>query len=512
MKKMCKRVWTLLLVLALCLPILTGCSGNGDSSGDRTQLVFYLAGGLVAGQNDAAVKEAIEEKFYKDTGIKIDLKVVLCQNADINTKIDLAIAGGDPIDAIFNYVGSTSGLDRFVNGDEYFTDLTALIDQYGGALKKNIPQLAFDTCTYDGKIFAIPEAAQENIYGILIRKDWLDDAGLEIPTTITEFETALAAFRDREKNIVPMVGFHWDMDRVVLAGAYDCVQASYFYLDENGTILPGFLHPNYKKVLETEYRWIQEGLWDVDNASRTESSCDNLFIGGRAGVYIQYPEITHLIEISRKCKAANPEAEFEVIGPLKGEDGAASFQKSNVSFAGCLIPASSKNAEIVVKYFDWLASDPANYELAKYGREGYEWVDTGDGLMGIPEGAQDVLLTGSLYSGCYCSLNFTTVSDRIMDTYTQQELQWIEDVRSFNTYSDAREGVFWPDQDSDLAIAYANASDVFRNDILSPARAGLVDTSLQFESAVQAFKMTNAEYLAWMNRYYQENKPDQGDK
>ncbi len=507
MAKGTRMLLLLLVVSMISAYVLAGCNNQQGADGEGIKIVFYRAGGLIAGQNDAAVKEAIEEKFYKDTGIKIDLEVKLCLNEDINTKLDLAIAGGEQIDAIFNYVGSTSGLDRFVNEDGYFTNLTDIVKKYGSALKEKIPQIAFDTCTYNGELFAIPCVRQENCYGILIRKDWLDDANLEIPTTIEEFETALAAFRDRDSKIVPMVGFHWDMDRVILPGAYNCVQASYFYQEEDGTLMPGFLNPNYKTVLETEYRWVKEGLWDVDNGSRTEASCDNLFIGGRAGVYIQYPEVTHLIEIARKCKAANPEAEFEIIGPLAGPDGYASFQKANAAFSGVLIPSTSKNAEIVVQYFNWLVSDPANYELAMYGRVGQEWVDSGEGLMGIPEGAEDILATSSLYSKAY-AYECVTVSDRIMDTYTEQELQWIKNVRSYPTHGDAREGMFWPDQDSEIARKYAQASDEFKNSILSPARNGLLDTSKKFDAAVESFIMANQEHLDWMNEYYQENKPE----
>ncbi len=510
MKKTGKRLLAALLLLVMCLPMMTGCDKKDVSGdGDATKLVIYYGGNKVVGANDAEVKAAIEEKFYQDTGNKIDLEVKVFQTSDLNTKVDLAIAGGEQIDGIISNVGSTTGLDRFVNENAFFTDLTPLIDEYGSALKEKVPQIAFDTVTSDGKIFAIPEIAYEGIYGILIRKDWLDDAGLPIPTTIEEFETALRAFRDRDSNIVPMVGYHWDMDRVILPGAYNCVQASYFYLDGNGNIMPGFLNPNYKTVLETEYNWIQEGLWDIDNASRTASSCDNLFISGRAGVYIQYPEIMAEIDIARKVKVADPDAELEVIGPLTGPDGYASFQKANACFGGVLVPATSENAALMVQYYNWLVSDPANYELAKYGREGYEWVDVGEGLRGLPEGAEDIIATSALYDGIFCTLDYTTVSDRLWDTYTEQELRWIDNVRhNYPLHGDAREGVFWPDQDSEMAKNYSTASDNFKNEILTPARNGLLNTSDKFDAAVESFKTANADYLAWMNEYYHEHKPE----
>lgn len=503
MKKMLKRVLSAIMAAACVCTCLAGCGKKVEES-SGTKVVIYCAGSKVSGANDAAVKKAIEKKFKEDTGNEINLEIKLFTNADFNTKVDLAIAGGDQIDGIVNYIGSSDALDRFISRNNFATDLTELVNEYGTHLKSVIPEIAFDHATYDGQLAAIPSVTQENAFGILIRTDWLKEANLEIPTTISEFETVMEAFKKRDGNVVPLVGYSWDLDRVILAGAYGTVSSSYYYLDDSGTLLPGFLNPKYKNVLSKCYEWVKSGWWDIDNASRTESSIDNLFVGGRAGIYVQYPEIYHLIEIARKCKQADSKATFEVIGPLEGPNGDKGVQKQNVAFSGMMVPKSSKNAELVVKYMDWMVSDVKNYELCAYGIEGTDWVDSGEGKRGLPDkNSTDVV---NMYSGCYAPIEFTNLSDRVWDTYSEQELGWIEAVRSYPTFSDAREGVFFPYLDNDMSSKYSSASTDFQTNTLSPARAGLKDTSKTFESAVEAFKLSNKDYLEWMNQYYKENK------
>lgn len=505
MKNLFMRVMSGVLAVVITALCLTAC-GGGSNSSSGTKLVIYCAGSKVVGANDATVKAAIEKKFKEDTGLEIDLDVKLFTNADFNTKVDLAIAAGDQIDGIVNYIGSSDGLDRFISRSNFAMDLTELIESNGQNLKSVIPQIAFDHATYDGGLAAIPSVTQENSFGILIRTDWLKDAGLEIPTTISEFENVMEAFKKREGNIVPLVGYSWDLDRVILPGAYGTVSSSMYYVNDEGIILPGYLDPEYKNVLSKCYEWVKNGWWDIDNASRTESSVDNLFVGGRAGIYVQYPEIYHLIEMARKCKLANPDATFEVIGPLEGPNGDKGVQKQNIAFSGMMIPKSSENAELLVKYMDWMVSDVANYELCTYGIEGTDWVDSGEGLRGVPESAAENLEAVNMYSGCYNLVEYSNLSERVWDTYTEQELGWIEAVRNFPTFADAREGVFFPELDNDMTQKYSSAKTDFQTNTLSPARAGLKDTAKTFDAAVEAFKISNKEYLDWMNKYYKDNK------
>lgn len=505
MKKLLRRAVCVLLAVVMATVCLTAC-GGGTGGDDANKVVIYCAGSKITGANDAAVKAAIEKKFKEDTGLDINLDVKLFTNADFNTKVDLAIAGGDQIDGIVNYIGSSDGLDRFVSRNNFAMDLTALVEEHGKNLKKVIPQIAFDHATYNGSLAAIPSVTQENAFGILIRTDWLKEAGLNIPKTIDEFEAVMDAFKKRDGNIVPLVGYSWDLDRVILPGAYGTVASSMYYLEDDGTILPAFLDPAYKNVLSKCYQWVKNGWWDIDNASRTESSVDNLFVGGRSGIYVQYPEIYHLIEIARKCKLANPNATFEVIGPLEGPDGKKGVQKQNVAFSGMMIPKSSQNAELLIKYMDWMVSDVANYELCTYGIEGTDWTDSGEGLRGVPESAADNIEAVNMYSGCYNLVEYSNLSERVWDTYTEQELGWIKAVRSFPTFADAREGVFFPDLDNDMTQKYSTARTTFQTETLSPARGGLKDTAQTFEAAVEAFKISNKEYLDWMNQYYKDNK------
>ena len=503
-----KKLACILFAAGISLSVLSGCQSKpGEKTpGEKTTLVFHLAGSLKEGKNDAAVKEAIEKKFEEDTGIAIDLQLKLHSNEDFNTKVNLAISSKEQMDGIINYIGSNDGLNQFMSKPGFAADLTALIEDHAPEMKKIIPQIAFDTVTVDGKVLALPGVEHEHQFGILIRKDWLDDAGLALPKTLEEFEAALRAFKTRGDKVVPLVGAPWDVDRVILPGAYGLNSYSQRTLDADGKLVPGYLAPGYKQVLIKEYDWVKEGLWDRDNSTRPTSSMDNLFIGGQSGVYVQWPEITHLIEIARKTKAADPDAELEIIGPLTGPDGKSGFAKQNMAFNGLLIPRSSKNAELVIKYVNWLCADQANYELAAYGIEGQDWVDKGDSLRAYPEGKEEEYLMQPPYSGAYKLLFNIKIADRVMTSYSEKERQWIENVRQYPAIADPSEGIFFPALDQDMKTKLDTQYNEFAGAVVSNAWAGMADPRDSFDGAVSVFRANAADYLAWLDEYYQAHK------
>ena len=79
------------LMIAVCL-CFTACGGGGGGGedGDARTLTIYRARstGMVDGTEDVAVKKAIEDKFYQDTGIKINLNVKMYSDDELNTKVD----------------------------------------------------------------------------------------------------------------------------------------------------------------------------------------------------------------------------------------------------------------------------------------------------------------------------------------------------------------------------------------------------------------------------------------
>ncbi len=87
-----------------------------------------------------------------------------------------------------------------------FLDLTDMIDQYAPNIKKMFeeePDTKRISVSSDGGIYSLPQVRPyrpESYAVMMINKAWLDKLGLEIPTTLDEFEQVLIAFRDGDPN------------------------------------------------------------------------------------------------------------------------------------------------------------------------------------------------------------------------------------------------------------------------------------------------------------------------
>ena len=108
-------------------------------------------------------------------------------------------------------------------------------------------------------------------------------------------------------------------------------------------------------------------------------------------MFILDPSVKHLISVARKCKSANKNAEFTVIGPLvrdETSDKKGFMTNTEATFAACIVK-SSKNAMKIIKFLNWVYKNPENYNLCRYGIEGKHWVNNGDGTYSYPEGKDE---------------------------------------------------------------------------------------------------------------------------
>lgn len=97
--------------------------------------------------------------------------------------------------------------------DGYILRLNDVIDQYTPHLKQYLnehPDIDMQIRTANGSYYAFPfiqgDDKLRTYQGPIIRKDWLDELGLDVPTTIDEWHTMLQAFKDK-KELTPRLLF-----------------------------------------------------------------------------------------------------------------------------------------------------------------------------------------------------------------------------------------------------------------------------------------------------------------
>ena len=109
------------------------------------------------------------------------------------------------------------------------------------------------------------------MWGLMIRQDLLDEAGLEVPVTIDDWTNMLRKFKEMGVKYPLLLNKsgYW-LSRNAFSSAWN-IDAKNFNLTEDGKVVYGPATPEYKEYLSTIAMWYKEGLINPDFATDTQS-------------------------------------------------------------------------------------------------------------------------------------------------------------------------------------------------------------------------------------------------
>lgn len=139
--------------------------------------------------------------------------------------------------------------------------------------------------TDDGRYFGFPmirgDEYLQTYIGPIVRKDWLDELGLEEPETIDEWTTMLRAFKEKKNVVAPLTITLNNMNGFgVFSGAYGTYHDLYV---QDGVVKYGPLDDSYKEYLKLLNDWYEEGLLDADFASVDGTTIQGNILNGISG-------------------------------------------------------------------------------------------------------------------------------------------------------------------------------------------------------------------------------------
>ena len=235
--------------------------------------------------------EATDTAALVEEATNVHLKVAWVTANEAQEKFGLMIASGDIPDMVYSGVNSyyTGGPIQAVK-DGLFLEMTDLIDQYMPnykAILDSNEQLKKDVTADDGKRYSLYSIYMDdnmnldtnlNFIGMAVRKDWLDEAGLEMPVTIEDWTEALTAFKDRGVEAPLMIGNNGRVQCGAFLSAYGVLEG--FYMDGD-TVKFGPAEPGYKEYLTQMKEWYNAGLLDQNfTANNAYALTDLENIGG----------------------------------------------------------------------------------------------------------------------------------------------------------------------------------------------------------------------------------------
>jgi len=322
-----------------------------------------------------------------NVGVTVDWTVV--SGMEMFTQFNLMAAGGDYCDMIEAAVECYSGGAIGALNDGVLTDLTDYIEE-------NAPDYlaahesrgsAKDILTGDGRYaclwgcYNLPEVSQ----GYVIRQDWLDELGLEVPRTYDDWFNVLSAFKDKYGcSDAFLMGDTCQDDAHTPAGfgtpgyKSNMFGAGSDLYQVDGVVKTSFLEEGYRDYLREMHRWFEAGLFSADFPTISSRPNDDnrgaLINNGGAGIWavgasnvtIQQEQIVGGAKLTG------------IPDPLSDKVDFNHFSSAMTVNSQCDVAISStcENVEACLKYLNYYFTDEG-IRYYNYGIEGetYNLVD-----------------------------------------------------------------------------------------------------------------------------------------
>ena len=218
----------------------------------------------------------------------------------------------------------------------------------------------------------------------MIRQDWLDKLGLEVPVTLDDWYNVLKAFKDGDPNgngiadEIPFTTRHTQAGILAFMEAYGIsgFEANEQFFIEDDTIKYAYIDDRCKEALTFMNKLYSEGLIDQEYATNDTnvwlSRITNEVSGACQDTVARAYSLGQAIN-----QAGNEDAKFVVVAPPQGPDGTQMTTSQMQAIRGyTAISADSEYIEEIVKMFDYFFSEEGSL-LNNWGIEGltYEMVD-----------------------------------------------------------------------------------------------------------------------------------------
>ena len=400
----------------------------------------------------AAIEEALPEW--------IDLEWVVCPSTEGWAAQERLLAADPTINSF--YLGG-SRFNTFLS-QGYLADLTDYVTAPDFAEK--YPNLAartdglWDSATStDGRIYAIPAYTETgNWYGICIRADWLEEAGLEKPTTIEELDNVLKVFKERDPSKYPLIQYGSGIGSLsqCILGAYNGT-ATAWWINEDGQLDHYINKEGTKDYVAKLKEWYDLGYLNPEFVTFDTAEITQDMTVGNAGVVAAW--CTNYINPNIALREVDPNARFEwCVMPLEGPAGAHVYSGSTVyGWYGANVNMTPEEIEAWLTVLDFFSSEEGCY-LGALGVEGRNYTVDGDTVTTSEEHAYSRQYSALIWEAPYTA-NLLTGTEYIdVQRIDNGEAMFMNPERQTCNVFDADTGLLYDYSTGDNMYADANTA------------------------------------------------------
>lgn len=365
------------LAAALALPV-----GNVSAEEGKTFKIAVVMHPL--NQDEDFNNKEIYKLAEEATGIHIEW--IPISSAEAEDKVNIMLASDLP-DAFLGLIGET----QISNNMDSFADLSQ-----DDLLKTAAPHVYADYETFggtedltwpDGSIRSLMTGRQtsyeNDAMGILwMNKAWLDELGMDVPSTTDEFLDVLRAFRDNDKtgngDTIPFLPSQSDWCSKIMnvanfwgiAGTNSSDQSAYMMI-EDGTTVKGTVNTEeFRSFLEYAHQLVSEGLLDVEAFSQTSDQYYAKISAGRVGCYYSWTPNSDMSDDLAK--------NYVAVGAITAPDGngyvkSGSQDQLAANLTGFTITSACDDVAGLLSWWDYISSSTELKYISRFGAQGGAW-------------------------------------------------------------------------------------------------------------------------------------------
>ncbi|WP_235020210.1 ABC transporter substrate-binding protein [Ruania rhizosphaerae] len=327
---------------ASILLTVAACASDGEAGDDADQSLEVWAR---SDEASAVSWQFMLDEFTEQTGIEVEYQAV----QEFDTQLQARASQGDLPDLLVNDAGSL--------GNYVAQGLVLPVDQAAIEGNDEVPQRIWDeSIGPDGELYGVPFSRQASI--TILRKDWRENLGYDVPTTWDELTELAEAFATEDPDgngeddtygmVVPGSAqsgyiYRWANPYILQAGG-DALERS-----EDGTFSVVFDSPEVNEAVE----WVQEQFCTegvtVPGSINLTTADTPFFQQGTAGIYSTGP-----YNISTFSEAVGAE-NVEIIPAPAGPEGTTAWAEGENIYFG----ASSDKLELQQQLASFLISAEA---------------------------------------------------------------------------------------------------------------------------------------------------------
>lgn len=381
-----KKLVACVLLAAMAVTTLAGCGSSGDSTASAEK-EEYVPGevdedgkvdGLMYAEGLPLVDEGaysfsifcddssstgefyMLDVFKEQTNVDVELEIYAYENA--TEKLNLALNSGTYADVIGGWTLSDSmiltyGVEQGVFiplediFEEYCPNISAILDLEGVREKMTAP---------DGHIYTIPYVCGDTTVGYspYINSRWLENVGMDMPTTTDEFEAVLKAFKEQDANgngdPTDEIPFSTDPNNKHLEA-----MAGYFGLPmnkqgltvlDNGETAFAATSDTYREFLSWFNKLYEQGLVDTEIFTQDSATWEGKGNQDMYGVSIAYGSSEYAGYV-----VGTEKSEYDPLPVLNADNGGIWLRDTpgnSVYRTQAVITDNAEHPEIIARWFD----------------------------------------------------------------------------------------------------------------------------------------------------------------